>query len=111
MGKPTLNQLARAAHDPAAADTGLGPRRAVIQCRHQSGWWTVAHVRGHYVVVGGIKYDLRRSSHDIWVRCDRCPGPSGRRVLDIAKVRAALARGHGLKLDVDEVSREPRDGR
>jgi hypothetical protein len=109
MRKAGLKQLVRAAHNPQSALVDLGPRRAVIQCRHRSGF-TVAEVRDDLVVTRGVRHDLIRTSYDVWVGCDRCGVTTGRRVLDLAKIRDALAgaRWRPLKLDVDEVTRAAR---
>lgn len=110
MRKPGLEQLLEAALDPTKALVGLGPRRAVIQCRHHSGRATLAEVRDGVVVANGLRHDLR-SSYDIWVQCWRCPPETGEWVLDLVKVGVALAQPHHgvLKLDVEAVSRAPRD--
>ncbi|GAA3717389.1 hypothetical protein GCM10022399_37480 [Terrabacter ginsenosidimutans] len=110
MRKPGLKQLIEAARDPKKVLRGLGPRRAVIQCRHEAPWGTLAEVRDDVVVADGSAHDLN-CSYDISVRCHRCAPSTGRQVLDVRKIRAELAKPHRgvLKLDIEKVSRPPRE--
>ncbi len=63
-------------------------------------------MRGHVVIGTTWPHDLRYASYDIFVRCRRCPGETGLRVLDLAKVKAALREPHTgvLKINVGDVS-------
>ena len=107
--QPTLKDMwLQAKAGPALAQAEkakLGPRRAVIQCHHGQRRYVVGEVRGHAVLGTTWPHDLRYASYDIFVRCTRCPGPTGLRVLDLAKIKGALRREHKgvLKIDVNDV--------
>ena len=107
--RPRLHDLVRQAHagEGAADWAQYGPRRAVVQCHHGAQRYDIGQVRGYVVIGVTWPHDLRYASYDVFVRCRRCPGETGLRVLDLAKIRAALREPHTgtLKINVDDVSR------
>jgi hypothetical protein len=106
MKKPGLRQtLDQINHGMDAPET-FGRRRVVIQCHHGDRRYDVGEVRGHALFGTSGPHDLRYCNYEVLTRCTKCPGMTGLRALDTAKIREALRRPRRgvLKLDVTEVA-------
>lgn len=116
MKQPSLRDMIKQAEPGQLArdKKAAGPRRALLQCHHgDNSRFSVGEVWGNAVFVPHGPHDVARASYAVYIKCKKCPGQTGLRVLDLKALRHALAVPHTglLKIDVDSVSRRvaPKD--